>query len=311
MAIEIEADRNIFILDTEMFGLKGYGSLYIIRALKPAIIETGFSYTLEKTLTALEELKIAPEEVAYICPTHVHMDHAGGAGTLAQALPNAKVIVHERGAPHLIEPTKLIASVKRAVGALFPFYGEMIPVPKEQVIAVKGGERFELGDGYLLEVIDSPGHAPHHVCFYEQKTKGLFTGDAVGIYQEEVGFIMTTPPPSFHFEESLITLERLRRLELKWLYFTHFGAQPRPYELIDKYEGRLRSWVEGIAELWRELGDEQAIKEHFIREEERTLGRIYSPEALRQEVEMNVTGVLLYLKRQHHGSDHGQGPRAA
>jgi len=296
----LEADQSLFLVDAGMLGLEGYGGLYILRAPRPAIIETGFSHTLEKTLAALDELGIRPEDVAYICPTHVHMDHAGGAGFLAEVCPNAKVVCHRLGAPHLIDPTKLIESVRRAVGVLFDYYGEMKPVPSDRLIAAGGGERFELGDGYLLEVIASPGHAPHHVCFYEHKTKGLFTGDAVGIYLSGRGFIMTTPPPSFSFEESLQTLGRLRRLKLKWLYFTHFGAQGRPYKLIDEYEGRLRSWVEGIAKLWEELGDERAIIEHLIGEEQ-DLARIYGPEALRQEIEMNVRGVLLYLKRRRHG----------
>jgi glyoxylase-like metal-dependent hydrolase (beta-lactamase superfamily II) len=300
----LEADRNLFILDTKMLGVRRYGALYILKAPKPAIIETGFSHTREKTLAALDELKIRLEDVAYICPTHVHMDHAGGAGFLAEACPNARLVCHHLGAPHLIDPSKLIPSVQRAVGVLFPHYGTMKPIAKERVVAITGGERFDLGDGYLLEGIDSPGHATHHACFYEQKTKGLFTGDAVGIYRPEAtGFTMTTPPPAFHYEESLKTLERLRRLELEWLYFTHYGAHARPHELIDEYEAHLRAWVEGIIAQVREQGDPQAVKEFFVQQESRTLSRFYEPGMLRQEVEMNVQGVWLYLRKHH--------PRAA
>jgi len=298
----LEADRNLFLVDAQMMGLESYGGLYILRAPKPALIETGFSHTLEKTLAALDELGIRPQEVAYICPTHVHMDHAGGVGFLAEACPNAKIICHHVGAPHLVDPSKLIQSVRRAVGVLFEYYGEMKPVPEERLIPVKGGERFELGEGYLLEVIDAPGHAPHHACFYEHKTKGLFSGDAVGIYRKETGFVMTTPPPSFHFEESLSTLEKLRQLPLEWIYFTHYGAYPQPDRLIDEYERELRAWVGEIEQKWRELQDDQAVKDYFVRKESQTLGKLYETVMLRQEVEMNVTGVLLYLRRRSGGS---------
>ena len=292
------ADPRLFVVDAEMVGMRGYGGLYLLKTPKPAIIETGFSHTTPKTLKALEEVGIAPQDVRYIAVTHVHMDHAGGAGFLAEHCPNAQVICHHVGAPHLVNPEKLVQSVRRAVGPLFPYYGEMRPIPEERMAIVKGGERFELGDGYALEVIDAPGHAPHHACFYEPKTKGLFAGDAVGIYRKEIGFIMTTPPPSFHFEDSLTTLNKLRQLDLEWLYFTHFGAHPEPRKLMDAYEARLREWVGAIEAKWRELRDEEALKAHFVEKESQgALAKLYEPHVLQAEVLMNVTGVLLYLKR--------------
>lgn len=291
------ADENLHLIDAEMFGLRRYGGLYILKAPRPAIIETGFSHTLEKTLAALDELGIAPKDVAYLMPTHVHMDHAGGAGYLSEACPNARVICHHVGAPHLVDPTKLVRSVQRAVGPNFTYYGRMKPLPQERLIAVRGGERFDLGGGYALEVLDTPGHATHHACFYEHKTQGLFAGDAVGIYRPEIGFILTTPPPAFHYEDWLHTLDRLRDLDLGWLYFTHYGAQDRPYELIAEYESLLVKWVEEIEAKLDETGDERAVKEHFVQKESAALGTIYLPEMLRAEVEMNVQGVLLYLQR--------------
>jgi glyoxylase-like metal-dependent hydrolase (beta-lactamase superfamily II) len=293
----IAADSKFTIVDAEMMGLKGYGGLYILTTPKPALIETGFSHTVEKTLAALDELGVRPEEIAYIAATHVHMDHAGGTGYLAEACPNAKIICHHVGAPHLIDPTKLVASVQRAVGPLFEYYGSMKPVPAERLIAVKGSERFELGDGYALEILNTPGHAPHHASFYEPKTKGLFTGDAVGIYREGLGFTMTTPPPSLHYEDWQRTLTELRELDLECLYFTHYGAHGRPYELLDEFARRLRDWFEEVEAKWRELGDERAVKEYFVEKETDALASYYEPWMIRGEVEMNVTGVLLYLKK--------------
>jgi glyoxylase-like metal-dependent hydrolase (beta-lactamase superfamily II) len=289
---------KLYLQDTKMIGLEKYGCLYFLKTPNPAIIETGFSTTAQQTLEGLRELGVRLEDIAYICPTHVHMDHAGGTSALAEACPNAKIISHHLGAPHLIDPSKLVESVKRAVGALFPYYGEMRPVPAERFIQVLGGETFDLGEGYALEVIDSPGHAPHQACFYEQKTRGLFCADAVGIYRKgSTGFMLTTPPPAFHFEQWLETLDRYKRLNLNWLYMTHFGVHGQPYELIDAYRQLLTEWVAEVEHKKRELKDDALVKQFFVEKETPALKDFYSPTMILSEVEMNVQGVLLYLKK--------------
>lgn len=299
LAAPIAGLEDLYILDTEMLELTRYGALYILKNPKPAIIETGFSHTFQKTLATLKELGIHPEEVAYIFPTHVHMDHAGGAGYLAQACPNAKIVVHEVGVPHLIDPSKLRESVKRAVGPLFSYYGEITPIPANRILPVKGGEVFELGDGFSLEIIDAPGHAPHQYCLYERKHKALFTADAVGIYRRAAsGFTLTTPPPQFHYEQWLATLQKFKALDLEWLCFTHFGAEREPYRLIKEYEQHLKEWFSSVEQAKRELGDDQAVKEYFVQRERKTLAAYYPELVLRSEVEMNIQGVLLYLKRE-------------
>ncbi len=294
------ADGKLFVLDVLMLDMTHYGGVYILKSPKPVIIETGFSHSLERILTGLEEAKIDPKTVAYIMPTHIHMDHAGGSGYLAEVCPNAKVVCHESGTPHLIEPSRLVKSVQRAVGTLFPFYGEMKPIAADRIISVRGGELFDLGGGYALDVIYTPGHAPHHVSFYERKTKGLFAGDAVGIYRKEAtGYVMTTPPPAFHFDQSLQTLKNLKQLDLQWIYFTHYGAHQEPLGLIDEYEGLLTQWVHDVSAKLHELKDERAVKEYFVEKEFKLLADLYEPESLRQETEMNVHGVLLYLQRKN------------
>jgi len=293
-----EADKNLFILDLFMIDMKRYGGLYIFETPKPVIIETGFSQSLERVLTGLDEAKIRPEDVAYLMPTHIHMDHAGGAGYLAEVCHNAKVICHEIGTPHLVDPTKLVKSVQRAVGTLFPYYGEMKPIPADKIVSVIGGEFFDLGGGYIIDVVYTPGHAPHHLSFYERKTKGLFTGDAVGIYRKEAtGYVMTTPPPSFHFDDSIKTLNMLKSLDLEWLYFTHYGAHRDPMALINEYSALLTTWVREVDEKFAEQKDDGAVKNYFVEKEFEMLANYYEPESLRQETEMNVQGVLLYLQR--------------
>lgn len=297
MALTERVAENLYILDTGMLGLERYGSLYILKAPQPAIIETGFSHTLEKTLQAIEELKIRPENVSYIMPTHVHLDHAGGTGHLAEACPNAKVVVHEQGAPHLVNPTKLLESVQRAVGPLFSFYGTLKPTPSEKIIAVRGGESFSLGAGYEIEVIYAPGHAPHQVCLYERKLGGLFTADAAGIYRPwGAGLLPTTPPPAFHLEQSLETLARLKALQPKILLYTHWGAQT-DLTLLDQYAQMLQYWVSEIEQAKKTFQDDQAVREHIVQREAPQLRQHYPELVLRSEIEMNVQGILLYLKK--------------
>lgn len=297
MTLTQRVAENLYILDTGMLGLERYGALYILKAPKPAIIETGFSHTISKTLQALDELKIRPEEIAYIMPTHVHLDHAGGTGHLTEACPNATVVVHEQGAPHVIDPTRLLESVQRAVGPLFSFYGTLKPTPKERVLAVRGGEVFHLGDGYEIEVVAAPGHAPHQVCFFERKLRGLFTADAAGIYRPwAAGLLLTTPPPAFHLEQGLETLARLKALHPTLLLYTHWGAHT-DITLLDQYAELLQDWVSQIEHAKKTLGDDQAVKEHFVQKETPALKEHYPELILRGEIEMNVQGVLLYLKR--------------
>lgn len=297
MALTERVAENLYILDTEMLGLPRYGALYILKTPRPTIIETGFSHTLAKTLQAFDELKIHPEEIAYIMPTHVHLDHAGGTGHLAEACPNAKVVVHEQGAPHLIDPTKLLESVKRAVGPMFQYYGTLKPTPTERILPVRGGESFHLGAGYEIEVVYAPGHAPHQVCFYERKLRGIFTADAAGIYRPwAAGLLLTTPPPAFHLEQSLETLARLKALEPQRLLYTHWGVHA-DIKLLDQYAELLQNWVREIEQTKKTLHDDQAVKEHFVQKEMPLLKEHYPELILRGEIEMNVQGVLLYLKR--------------
>ena len=299
----VGADPNLHLLDINMMGMEHYGGVYILNSPQPAIIETGFSHSLDRIVEGMAEVGLKPGDIAYIMPTHVHMDHAGGAGFLAELCPNAKVICHESGVPHLVDPSKLVRSVARAVGSLFPFYGEMKAIPEEKFIPVTEGESFDLGDGYGIEVIYTPGHAPHQVSYVEKKTNGLFTGDAVGIYRTDAtGFAMTTPPPAFNYEDSISTFDKLKTLNLDWLYFAHYGAHRGANALIDEYKAMVQEWVSLIEAQFLELKDEQAVKDRCVEKEAQLLGEFYDPQTLRLEVEMNVQGILLYLKR-HRGNE--------
>lgn len=290
--------EGVFLLDAAPAFVPAYTGVYLIRTREPAIVETGFSYSVPRVLEGLDELGIAPERVRYLLPTHVHLDHAGGAGGLAQACPQAQVIVHERGAKHLVDPAHLVESVRRAVGKLFERYGEAVPIPSERLVTVTGGERFTLDEGVSLEIIDAPGHAPHQYAVHLPEQRALFTADAAGIYRREVGRLLpTTPPPAFRLGESLETLLALKALEPKTLLYTHYGPYPAD-DLLDRYADVLTRWVTEIETALDTMREPEAVVTHFLEKLSPAFAGHYDPVMVEQEITMNVQGVLLYLQRQ-------------
>ena len=293
-----EVLRGIYLVDTDHFAREGHGAAYIVRGTVVAVVETGFSYSAERVLRALQELGVPPEDVGYIMVTHIHLDHAGGAGPLSEACQGATVVAHERGAKHLIKPSYLIKSVKEATGPMFPRYGEAVPIPASRVLAAGGGELISLGGGFKLEAIATPGHAPHHLCFFEHRTGALFTGDAAGIYWPEMERLLpTTPPPSFDLEQSLESLSHLRELGARTLLYTHFGPHGEPAAMLHRYAELLQDWVGEVRDLKRKLEEDEAVKERLVERYLPVFEGYYEQEIIAHEIRMNAQGVLRYLGR--------------
>lgn len=292
---------HVHLLDAGLKGAPQYTGIYLIDTEQPTIVDAGFSYSVPAILAGLKTLNVAPGALRYIVLTHVHMDHAGGAGGLIQACPNAKVIVHERGAKHLVEPQRLVDSVQRAVGKLFDRYGTMVPIAKDRIQTVSGGETIELGQRFTLKLVDAPGHAPHQYCAFVPEHGALFVADACGIYCKALGrLITTTPPPAFFLGASLETLNALKKLAPQTLLFPHFGAHDEP-QLIDEYADLLTRWVTAVEDAYDTLQDFEATQRHFVRKLSPQFIDQYDEVMLQQEIEMNVMGVLLYFKRQREG----------
>lgn len=284
-----EVHPGVWFLDTNQFGAAGQGGVYVLGGKPAALIEAGTSLAQERILTALDRLDIAREDVGWIFLTHIHLDHAGGAGGLLRKLPAAKVVVHTRGARHLVDPSRLVASVKEAVRERSPLYGTVVPISEERLHAAQDGEVFSLGQ-FRIRAVDAPGHAPHHLCYFAEGQKLLFTGDAVGLYLEGT-LIPSTVPPSFDLDLSLATLDRLAALNPQRLLFTHYG--PGSPQLLPQYAVLLRSWVERVAEIRRTHPNEAAVVERVLVEAERD-GVVRSGPA-RGDLAMSVRGVLVYL----------------
>ena len=263
------------------------GAAYYLHGTRHALIETGTSLSAPYIVQALPDV-----ELDYIFVTHVHLDHAGGAGKLARRYPHASVIVHPRGRRHLIDPTRLVESVRAATGEMFSLYGEAIPIDAGCVHEADDGERFDLGDGVIIEVIYSPGHAPHHLCFFAPRESMLYAGDAAGALHDRQLYC-TTVPPSFDLELSLQTIERLRSLRPKRIFYTHFGPADDADRLLVNYADLLKRWAEGIDARRRKMTLPDLIDSVLA---DSSLVPPGFNEEIRPELAMSVRGMLTYLE---------------
>ena len=235
-----------YMVDLKPAGIENLISSYVLKASKVAIIESGPLASVENLLAGLKEIGIENEEVDYLAVSHVHVDHAGGAGALLCHLPNAKLLVHPRGAPHLVNPEKLWAQTKQVLGEIAEMYGEVQPVLKERIITITDEMIVDLGESVELEVLDTPGHASHALSFYENTAQGIFTGDTAGIYLNKFDVVMPTTPPPFHLEKTMTSLSRLVEMAPQKLYYSHFGPSGDAVEKLKAYVVQLKLWGETV-----------------------------------------------------------------
>jgi glyoxylase-like metal-dependent hydrolase (beta-lactamase superfamily II) len=195
-----------------------------------AFVDVGTNYSVPHLLGALQELAISPQDVDYLFITHVHLDHAGGAGLLLRSLPAAKVVLHPRGAPHLIDPAKLIAASMQVYGQerYRELYGELVPLPADRVITSADGQRVELR-GRPLQLLHTPGHALHHYCLVDLDHHNLFTGDTFGLSYRELDTaqgafaVPTTTPSQFDPVQLMDSIDRLMATEPRAAYLMHYS----------------------------------------------------------------------------------------
>ncbi|MEF8874113.1 MAG: MBL fold metallo-hydrolase [Candidatus Thermoplasmatota archaeon] len=288
---------DIYQVGEDRYGLSE-GSCFLIDSEKKVLIESGNSLSVNTIVDDLSEIGI--QHLDYMMLTHIHMDHAGGAGFLLDRYPDAEVVVHGSGSEHLVDPTTLKKSVEKITGEAFKYFGDIKPIPEEKIVPVSGGERFDLGKGHSIRVIYTPGHAPHHTCYYETKTRSLAVGDVAGRYYHDAdNFFPTTPPPNFDLEKNRESLSELEELELDLLLYSHIGWTDRPYEKLSRYKVELEEWVDEIERTYTERED----KKETIREIRKKYGPVLNEsgdgaeERIQHIVRMNTEGVLLYLKK--------------
>jgi glyoxylase-like metal-dependent hydrolase (beta-lactamase superfamily II) len=211
-----------------------------------AVIETGPTTCHAAFLEGLAEAGISPVEVKDVFVTHIHLDHAGGSGSLAENLPNAQYHVHELGLPHMVDTTKLVASASRAWGqAADKLWGAVLPVPASRIHGLHGGERFELERGGFLEAVATPGHARNHVSFYDSALKGIMVGDGAGVLIPGTTHIRPgLPPPELDMEAFFKSVEAMRGWAPEKLFFSHFGPWDHAMTRLTEAAESAQDWVD-------------------------------------------------------------------
>jgi glyoxylase-like metal-dependent hydrolase (beta-lactamase superfamily II) len=302
-----EAADGITGVDTWMAGRTRVTSAYLLHGAEPALVETGPTTSVEAVRAGLEALGLGPNDLAHIIVTHIHLDHAGGVGTLSPHFPKATIWVHERGAPHLADPTKLVSSATRVYGEdrLRDLFGPVDPVPPERLRAVTEGDTVELA-GRSLDVLYTPGHASHHIALVDSLSGAVFTGDALGIHLPDVRVLRpATPPPDVDVEEGIRSIERIRERAEKVLLFSHFGPVTEVDELCGIAARRLRKWADIVRDALKETDDLDRVTELL---ERRTAAEFGATEAVDREryeilsgMKMNASGLARYWKKRAEG----------
>ncbi|MBE3559226.1 MAG: MBL fold metallo-hydrolase [Ktedonobacteraceae bacterium] len=282
------------------------GSYLLTGENEIAIIDPGPGSTYEALLASLHEAGLTPEDVTHLVVTHVHLDHAGATGTLLHHMPRATVYLHSRGAPHLADTSKLVASAKRIYGEnMQQLWGNIESVPQERMHIVEDGDVLRIA-GKRLEVHYAPGHASHHVIFFDVHSGELFAGDTAGVRLQDIDYVRPpTPPPDLDLEAWFATIDKIKRLRPDVLYLGHFG----PTRNVDLHLTRLRekliTWGEFILNAMRAGKNEQEIieqlKAHFdpelktITRDEKALKRY----EIATNYAMTVQGYMRYWNKKH------------
>jgi len=235
---------DLVLIDTQYCEVPGAIGAYLLLGERPALIEVGPASTVDTLLAGIRAAGLEPDDLRAVAVTHIHLDHAGATGTLVHRLPHLEVYVHHVGAPHLVDPSRLLASAGRLYGdALAPLFGEVRPIPAERVHALGDGDEIHLG-GRRLVAVDTPGHARHHHAYFDAASGDLFTGDAAGVALPGSHYVRPpTPPPELDVDAWETTLARLRALHARRLLLTHFGPHTWVNELLDQMRERLRAAV--------------------------------------------------------------------
>jgi glyoxylase-like metal-dependent hydrolase (beta-lactamase superfamily II) len=303
--------HGIYAIDAEYLYSGHAAAHLIVDSGRAAFVDVGTNGSVPYLLAALAELGIARESVDHLLLTHVHLDHAGGAGALMRELPNARAVVHPRGAPHMIDPARLIAGSKAVYGEqrFAQLYGELVPIPRERVRVAADGERVSLG-ARTLELIHTPGHAMHHYAVVDAAHASLFSGDTFGISYPPLatprGSFITpsTVPTQFDPEQHLASIDRMLSYRPESIYLMHFSRVTGVPRLAELLKSQIRE-LTGIARRHAHAPDRvAAIRADMLalwielaRREGSTLDEAALERALEGDLELNTQGLIAWLDR--------------
>ena len=306
-----DAEAHIRAIDCGYVRPRLAASHLIVDEGRAAIVDTGTSHSVPRLLAGLAEAGVAADQVDYVLLTHVHLDHAGGAGALLTHLPNA-TCVHPRGAPHMIDPAKLIAGSVAVYGAetFGRLYGEIVPIPSDRVRIVADGERLAVGSREL-EFLHTPGHALHHYCIVDSRAQVIFSGDTFGLSYREFDtaageFIFpTTTPVHFDPDAAHASIDRLMARAPRAIYLTHYSRVTH----LERLSADLHTCLDAFVDLARRFADYPDRAEKLKREMFQYLshrldahGDAHEPaarhEILDMDIELNLQGLEFWMERQ-------------
>jgi glyoxylase-like metal-dependent hydrolase (beta-lactamase superfamily II) len=303
--------HEVYQIDTRMAGYQGITAGYLIRSDRPCLVETGTAPSAPIVRDVLATLGVGPDDLATVVVTHIHLDHAGGVGDIAAMFPAAEIVVHELGARHLADPSRLMASARMVYGdELDHLFGELAPTPADRIRAVELTGVVDLGGGRRLESHYSPGHAKHHVGLVDSVSGDLYVGDAAGIYIPETGDQRpATPPPDFDLDIALESLRMFAALEPARLLFSHYGPVEDVEPALDRSAEEIQLWV---SETRQARGSGLDLDHAVAMVAERTRERyaIFAPDADPElaakynrvaGAESNVSGIMRWLSKQGSG----------
>ena len=285
----------------------------IVENGRAAVIDTATQHAVPRILAALAAKGLPPEAVDYVILTHIHLDHAGGAGSLMRALPNAKLTVHPRGVRHMADPAKLIAGTVAVYGEAQTraLYGEILPVPEGRIIATPDGMQLSLA-GRVLTFHETPGHARHHVVVHDERSRRVFAGDTFGLSYRELDegdrqfLFPTTSPVQFEPEPYHRSIELIASLAEDAVYLTHYSELRRPRERVDDLH-RLIDAHAALALRARNAGSQrekhlfEGVRALLLEEAHRYGSRLSDEEVMAvygTDVELNAQGLGVWLDAQ-------------
>jgi len=247
----IRLDDRITLIDGFDLDVPNRTGTYVIDEEELTIIETGPSPSVKYIKKGLEMLGFTLDQVKYIIVTHIHLDHAGGAGLLIKECPNAQVVVHPRGERHLVDPRKLAAGARAIYGDSFSeLFDPIVPIPEDRLLVKTEGDTLKIGPNCTLKFFDTPGHAKHHFSIYDPVSNGMFTGDTTGVrydqlIKEGIDFYLPSTSPN-HFDPNAMrkSIKRIKEMNLDRIYFGHFGMTEEPEKALKQVSDWLEVYVE-------------------------------------------------------------------
>lgn len=308
---QIDYRDNTITVDADYVQPDTAGFHMMIENGRAAFFDTGTSLSLTNAVAALKERGLSSEDVQFVIPTHVHLDHAGGAGAMMRAFPNARMIIHPRGARHMIDPTKLWQGTVGVYGEerAAQLYGEVVPVPEERITVAEDDSEIDF-QGRKLLFIDTPGHARHHFCVIDRQRRAVFAGDMLGIsyrvFDSDRGpFVFpSTTPVQFEPEAFHESLERIEAFELEYAYLAHFGRIALSPDIFRALHQHVDRFVDIALQVENESDREAVLIERlakYLFNEVKAHGSHIADDKIRMnlamDVKLNAQGIDVWLER--------------